>query len=153
MLHNMLAFGMLGPVEGIILVFLPLLFAPLIALLPIIFYLLTLKKALNKCSIENRTISPGSLWLYLIPVFNLFWHFVIVINMASSLGNEFKKRQIQADPTPGKNLGLAMCILVVCSILPAIGLLSLLAALICWVLYWIKIADYSKLLITEEVLD
>jgi len=114
------------------------------------FYILSLQKALNKCKVENRTMSPGSLWLYLIPFFNVFWHFVIVNSMAASLNKEFKSRQVQADPLPGKKLGLAMCILTACSMLPLIGLLTLLAAFICWICYWVKMVNYSELLAAEK---
>ncbi len=39
-------------------------------LIPWIFYLLTLSKALNRCSPANRSMSPGQVWLLLIPLFN-----------------------------------------------------------------------------------
>lgn len=115
-----------------------------ISLVPAIFYILTLQKALNKCNPENRDMSPGLIWLYLIPLFNLFWHFMIVFKMASSLEKEFKSRQIETDPMPGKTLGLVMCILFACSIIPGIGGLISLGGLVCWIIYWVKIAGYSK---------
>lgn len=36
-----------------------------------IFYLLTLMRALQKCSPQSRTMQPGMVWLLLIPLFNL----------------------------------------------------------------------------------
>ena len=80
-------------------------------LVPMIFYLLTLQKALNRCSPECRAMNPGMVWLMLIPLFNMVWHFFIVMNMAKSLGCEFQKRGIAEDPKPGQTLGLVMCIL------------------------------------------
>ncbi len=32
------------------------------------------------------------MWLLLIPLVNLVWHFFVVLNMAKSLGTEFQKR-------------------------------------------------------------
>ena len=29
---------------------------------------------------------PGMVWLMFIPLFNVVWHFIIVLNMAKSLG-------------------------------------------------------------------
>lgn len=115
-----------------------------ILLIPLICYVLTLQKALNRCSPENRAMEPGLIWLLLIPCVNLIWHFFVVLNMAKSLGAEFQKRGIAEEPEPGKMLGLVMCILACCGVIPIIGGLFGLAYLICWIIYWVKIAGYSK---------
>ena len=105
-----------------------------IMLVPAIFYLLTLQKALNRCSPECRAMNPGMVWLMFIPLFNLVWQFFVVINMAKSLGAEFQKRGIAEDPNPGQTLGLVMCVgNLICG---PVGL-------ICWIIYWVKIAGYS----------
>lgn len=115
-----------------------------IALLIGILYIATLQKALNRCSIDSRTISPGSVWLLLIPFFNIVWQFVLVSKISESLHNEFTKRNINADPQPGKSIGLAYCILSVGSIIPVLGGLTSLASFICWIIYWYKISGYSE---------
>jgi hypothetical protein len=106
-----------------------------IMLVPLIFYCLTLQKALNRCSPENRAMNPGMVWLMFIPIFNIVWHFLIVLNMAKSLGAEFRKRGITEDPNPGQTLGLIMCVAAL--ICGPVGL-------VCWIIYWVKIADYSS---------
>jgi hypothetical protein len=108
-----------------------------------IFYCLTLQKALNRCSPQNRAMSPGLVWLFLIPVFNLVWHFFIVLNMAKSLHAEFLYRGIVEEPNPGQGIGLAACILHVVSNIPYLGGLAFIGFLVCWIIYWIKIAGYS----------
>jgi hypothetical protein len=110
-----------------------------IMFVPTIFYLLTLQKALNRCSPENRAMNPGMVWLMLIPFFNIVWHFMIVLNMAKSLAAEFQKRGIPEESNPGQTLGLIMC--VACLLCGPVGL-------ICWILYWVKIAGYSGRLAT-----
>ena len=115
-----------------------------IALLPAIFYILTIQKALNRCAPENRAMAPGMAWLLLVPLVNIVWHFFVVINVAKSLGSEFQKRGIAEEPEPGKKLGLIMCILACCGIIPLLGILCSLGALVCWILYWIKIAGFSS---------
>ena len=45
---------------------------------------------------------------------------------------------------PAKGIGLAMCILTACSIIPLLGILTGIAAFVCWILYWVKIHDYSE---------
>jgi hypothetical protein len=37
-------------------------------------------------------------WLWLIPVFGLVWQFIVVVNIAKSLGNEFVETR---NPMPG----------------------------------------------------
>ncbi len=104
-------------------------------LVPFIFYLLTLQKALTRCSPECRAMSPGLVWLWLLPLFNFVWQFFVVLNIAKSLGAEFRKRGMAEDPNPGQTLGLIMCIgNLICG---PVGF-------ICWILYWVKIAGYSS---------
>jgi len=136
--NNPLATG-----AGIAGIFVVVLIVIAILLLPTIFYLLTLQKALNRCSPENRAMAPGMVWLMLVPLLNLVWHFFVVINVAKSLGAEFQKRGIAEEPEPGKKIGMIMCILACCGIIPLLGILCSLGALVCWIIYWVKIAGFS----------
>jgi hypothetical protein len=129
---------------GIAAVFTIALIVCAIALLPAIFYILTIQKALNRCAPENRAMAPGMAWLLLVPLVNIVWQFFVVINVAKSLGSEFQKRGIAEEPEPGKKLGLIMCILACCGFIPLLGILCSLGALVCWILYWIKIAGFSS---------
>jgi hypothetical protein len=115
-----------------------------IMLLPMIFYILTLQKAIKKCAPENQAMQPAMTWLLLVPCFSLIWHFFVVINVAKSLGAEFQKRGMAEEMAPGQTLGLILCILACCSIIPFLGVLCALGALICWIIYWLKIAEYSR---------
>lgn len=122
-----------------------------IMLLPMIFYLLTLQKALNRCSPENRAMAPAMVWLNIIPFFGIVWHFFVVINMAKSLGAEFQQRQIEEEPEPGKKIGMIMCILACCGIIPLIGSLLSLAGFVCWIIYWVKMAGFSAKIADQQV--
>ena len=115
-----------------------------IFLIPMVFYILTLQKALNKCAPENRAMQPAMTWLLLVPLVNIVWSFFVVINMAKSLGAEFQKRGIAEEPEPGKKLGMIMCILLCCGIIPLLGMLCSLGGLVCWIMYWLKISGFSK---------
>jgi len=114
-----------------------------IILVPLILFLLTLQKTLTRCAPENRAMAPGMVWLMLIPLFNLVWQFFVVINVSKSLAAEFAKRGIAEEPEPGKKLGMITCILGCCGIIPLLGVLCSLGALVCWILYWMKIAGFS----------
>jgi hypothetical protein len=119
-----------------------------ITLVVTIFFILTLQKALNRCSPENRAMPAGQMWLLLIPIFNLVWNFFVVLNMAKSLGAEFTKRGIAAEPEPGKTLGLAYAIVAAASIviswIPCVGSLAGIAIIVLWIMYWVKIHGYSN---------
>lgn len=117
-----------------------------------IFYILTLRKALLQCSIENRAMSPGLVWLLLIPIFNFIWNFIVVINIANSLHAEFKKRGITTDPYPGKNIGLAYSIMEALAIIPVLGLITEIPGIICWIVYWVTISNYSNRLLNKQEL-
>lgn len=112
-----------------------------------IFYILTLQRALNKCSPLSRTFQPGTMWLLLIPFFNLIWNFIVVLGVSASLGNEFRARNASyVDAEPGKSIGIAMSVCGACSIVPILGILAGLPYLILWIVYWVKIKDFSELL-------
>jgi len=117
-----------------------------------VFYNLTLSRALKKCSPASRTMEPGLVWLLLIPLFNLIWHFLVVIALGKSLGNEIRARGIaNAEPEPGKTLGIAMCVCAACCIIPILNILTGLAYMVLWIMYWSKIAGYSRMLDSPPV--
>jgi hypothetical protein len=132
----------LAPVELLVIVAIIFLIS-VTTLVPLAFFCLTLQKCLNRCTPQCRTIAPGQVWLLLIPFFNLVWQFIVVSRISSTLANEFRLRSMTKEPEPGKSLGLAFCILFVCGIVPFLGILAGIAGLICWILYWVKIANYS----------
>jgi peptidyl-prolyl cis-trans isomerase D len=127
-----------------------------------VLYIRTLRRALERCSPASQAISPDAVWLLLIPIFNSFWHFLVVSRLATSLGSEFRKRNMpSAGPKPGKQLGMAMCILPFVSaisfaiaavlsardsaVVPLVISLALeVLGAICWIAYWVRIAGYSK---------
>lgn len=119
----------------------------LLTIFPVIFYLLTLQGTLREISRENRRMQPEQVWLSLIPIFGIVWQYFIVSRVADSLYLEFRKRNIYVpEQKPGYNFGIAYCILISVSIIPMIGLLSVIGAAVCWVIYWVKISDYRNLL-------
>lgn len=128
-----------------------LLVALVVLVVPGVLYILSLRRALERCAPTSRTMPPDKVWLLLIPFFNLVWHFFVVSNLARSLGNEFKSRgATNAGPKPGKSVGFAMCVLPLGGLLPAVprnGVVAFFfAGLICWAVYWVKIVGYSRTL-------
>jgi len=110
--------------------------------LPLIFYLITLHKALDRCSPANRMLSPYLVWLMVIPLFNVLWHFVVVLNLSTSLHREFEQRGMNESPAPGRNVGLAMGILFIAGLIPYLYFL-LFISILCWIVYWHQISGYA----------
>ena len=135
----------IGPWE--ILIILIILF---ISYVPLIFFILTLRKAILGCHVDNRKISQDSIWFLLIPIFNLIWMFFVVINLAKTLGDELIAKGVETPPTPTKSVGLAMCILNVCSIIPVLGALCGLVGFVLWIIYWVQVSNISYQLRTYE---
>lgn len=108
-------------------------------------FILTLRTAMLRCSPESRTLSPNLIWLIIIPFLTYVWAFVVVVKLAETLHNEFLKIKIEADKAPGRNLGLVASILSVIAIAPNIDLVGIagVPAIICWIIYWIKIWRFS----------
>ena len=116
-------------------------------LLPAIFFLLTLQKTLEAISTENRRIPPSNVWLMLIPLFNIVWQFIMVDKISESIAAECSKLNISRnEPKPTYNIGLAWNICNILSFLPFVGL----AALVTFIIYWVKVAEYKKLIIANK---
>lgn len=125
---------------------------PLGMIAPWVFYILTLTRTMNAISVENRQMAPANFWLMLVPLVGNVLHFIVVSKLAASLGLEFQKRGITThDAKPGYKLGLAASISFIGCFLP--GNLSLVfgaSSLICWLIYWVKIAEYKNELIKKS---
>ncbi len=117
-------------------------------LIPGIFFLLTLQNTLKSISEENRKMPPSNVWLMFIPLFNLVWQFIMVDKIAQSIGAECARLNIPVkDAKPTYNIGLAWNICNFLSIIPIIGGL---AALVIFILYWVKVSEFKKLILANQ---
>lgn len=116
----------------------------LVWLAVVICFLISLSKCLKEIRPRNRTMEPGQVWLNLVPCLNIVWTFITVIRISESLTNEYEDRRLRPDGDFGKGLGITTLVLNLCGNIPYIGVLFGIAALICFILYWVKIAGYSR---------
>lgn len=127
----------------------------LIFLIPAIFFLLTQQNTLKAIQPQNRTMSPGEVWLQLIPLFNIVWQFVVVSRISESLRRELNSENrfsfegsdtphYMSNEKPTYQIGTAFCILNCCGIIPVLGTIARIAGIICWIVYWIKLAEYKN---------
>ena len=102
-----------------------------------VMFLLTMSKCLKQVSPRNRQMEPGMVWLCLIPIFGFVWTIIMILRVADSLRDEFSDRGLRGDGDYGKTLGIVY--IVTAFVCGPVGL-------ICWIMYWVKIAGYSKTL-------
>ena len=136
-----------------------------VALVIVIFYLLTLQRALSRVSPENRLMEPGMVWLSLVPCFNLIWQFFIAQRVPDSLRNEFRARGQDDGSDYGKSIGLTVAVINVLTTFAnfasnaaspdvagvfgcGVGLVGILE-LVLFVVFWVKISNYSGQLAQE----
>jgi hypothetical protein len=132
------------------------------------FFFRTQYRTLMAITPINRLMAPGLVWLQYIPVFAIIWQFVVIIQIARSLRNEriFRMEesllsnrttpQLPSGNYPTMALGLSYCILAlgftffnlfgtfspnpdVTSSLVVLAIVA--AAGICWIVYWIRLAN------------
>jgi hypothetical protein len=126
-----------------------------IFLIPFIFFLITQQNTLKAIQPQNRTMSPGEVWLQLIPLFHIVWRFIVVKRIAESIRNELSSGNAFSfeesnyspylnDEKPTQQIGMAYCILGAVSYIPILGSLAGLAELVCWIIYWVKLSEYKN---------
>ena len=95
-------------------------------------------------------MEPGMVWLLLIPCFGLIWQFIMIIRISESLDNEFYSRRWRRDGDFGKSLGISYAVLNLLGFIPYLGILCSLAGIVCFIMYWVKIAGYSNQLASDN---
>jgi hypothetical protein len=130
-------------------------FGLLVLLFVLVTFLSAVARAAGRVTPENRRIEPGQVWLNLLPLFNLVWLPITVDRVAESLKNEFYTRGLDE---PGssytRTAGLAWLVLLVFGVavlvvfdkggVPPLGVMAVIASLVCWVVYWVQLKGYAR---------
>ncbi len=124
-----------------------------------ILFLLNQQNTLKAIQPESRLIRPGEVWLQLIPFFGLVWQFIVVTRISDSIKREFESWQNDSilglpdaeaaqllSVRPTYDIGIAYCILICCSIVPILGSFAAIAGIVCWIIYWVKLAEYKGMI-------
>ena len=120
-------------------------------LIPTILYLITLQKALEAVSEENRQMPPRQVWLSLIPLFNFVWMFFVVNKIADSFQLECYRLNIPtSEVKPTKGIGSAKNMLRICSFIPFLGIFANIGFVICWIIYWVKVNQIKNQIIANR---
>lgn len=106
-----------------------------------VLFLLSLSKCFQQISPRNRQMEPGLVWLNLIPVFQLVWLIITIIRLSDSLRDEYYDRRLRGDGDFGKTMGIIFFVTwLLCGPL----------ALIFLIIYWVKVAGYTRQLATSD---
>lgn len=141
-------FGSVGWSELIVLLFILGLIA-----IPQIFFIQTLNRTLALTQ-KHHTASPQGAWMLLIPIWGLFWIIYLVGKVAQGIKGRFSELKVvheYSGLTTGYGYGYAALILAAFISGAVVGGLAAIVGLICWILYWVNIARYNKVLIRESV--
>jgi hypothetical protein len=113
------------------------------------FYCRSIKRTLDLVREENRCMKPQHAWLALIPLFSIYWNFVIASRVADSLTNEFYDRKIAEEEDPGKRVGTLYAVFVLLMNIPLLQSFTVTAflfAIFFFIRYWVKIENFRGLL-------
>jgi hypothetical protein len=98
-----------------------------------------LYKPLSKLPESFRPFNPGLVFLMLIPIANFVMPFMISISFTDGFKNYFESIGDQSNGDCGKTIGLVWAIAGVCSIIPIVNYLAPLVALICMIIFVVKL--------------
>lgn len=119
--------------------------------IPFVCFLVTLQNTLKSISTENRKMKPTDVWFSIIPLFGIAWQFNVVNKIADSIKNECKTLNIFVkEKRPTYHIGLVYCISFLLFLIPAFKGVGSLIVIITWIVYWIKVYQYKKLLIANK---
>jgi hypothetical protein len=113
-----------------------------------IFFLVSMSKALDRCRPRNRSMEPGMVWLMLIPLFNIIWSYFLVNRVTESIKREFRSRGWPQSGDFGQGIGMTACVIwsvnFFAQCIPYLGPVLFLVQVICWIVFWVKIAGFSS---------
>lgn len=117
-----------------------------------VLYFRNLQQLLQQVSEENRQMKPGQVWLLLIPLFSLIYAFIAYPKISDSLKAEYEQRGIPSTGDYLRTLGITMASLnagsaVLGRVVPSLGpflMLVNLAAVVIWIIYWVKAAQFKN---------
>jgi hypothetical protein len=132
-----------------------------VVLIVAIFFLVTQQNVLKAIQPQNRTMSPGEVWLQLIPLFNFVWQFIVVSRISESISRELSSNTFSFEETqptqlyhkgnrPTYQIGMAMCILNLCAVIPVLATPASFACLICFIIYWVQLASFKNQIISKN---
>lgn len=113
-------------------------------LIPVVFYLISLQKAMNSLPLDKKPFSGGLVWLTFVPIIGTVWLLIFIILASVFIKKELKSRTFSGDAGLGVAIAFIACsfvsfIFIFSKQYAAISILGL-ASFILWIIHWVKIA-------------
>lgn len=108
------------------------------------FYYKTMIDVMSLIRPTNREIGIGNIMFTVIPIFNLVYGFIVYPKICDSIAKEYQQLGLPQDKDFGKNIVIAMQILMISMMLPFLNVLAIIPLLILFILFWVKIDGYKK---------
>lgn len=118
--------------------------AALVGLAVGIFIIFLLYKAAQAIPQQHQQLSPGMVWLLLIPLFNIVWQFFVILKISGGYKSYFDSINRTDVGDCGKTIGLVAIICSLVSFIPLLGFLTGIASLVCMIIYLVKVSGYKN---------
>jgi len=96
-----------------------------------------------------RTTPGRAVGFLFLPLYNLYWNFIAFWGLAKALNRELQSAGITGRDVD-ERLALAYCVLICLAIVPEVGLLALIAALVLWIVLVKQMKDAGVALLLAE---
>lgn len=84
---------------------------------------------------KPRTTPGAAVGLCFVPFFDFYWLFVAVAGLATDLNAYCDAKGISA-PRCSRQLAIAYCVLLVCGVIPYVGLITVIPAIVIGIILW-----------------
>jgi len=119
-------------------------FLALVTLVPIIINVvicLLIYSPLSRVPHEHRKMDPVMVWLLLIPCFSFVWNFFVFPRTSQSIRSYFRDEGLDGGGDCGEKLGLWFSVCAVASLVPYLGCVATVAALVLLIMYLVRINE------------
>lgn len=106
-------------------------------------YYKTIIDAMSFVSPSNRETSAGNIMLTFIPLFNIVYGFIVYPKICDSIKREYTTLGLQQEGDFGKGIAITLRVLYIANFIPLLNFLTIIAYLILWIVFWVKIHEYK----------
>ncbi len=124
----------------------------IISLVAQVFYLISLYKTLSAVPERYHAFPKWFVWMMIIPVIGYVFAWIMEPFGVPKTLEAYAKDQFEMlrDANQLFILGLSHMILITVSFIPLVGTLFFLAALVIWIVYWVKVVSFRKIYLTWD---
>jgi len=116
----------------------------------VVFYCFIIHKLWSLIPVSVAKTTPGkAVGFMFIPFFNLYWSFVAFHGLAQALNTETKRHSIP-NKEVNEGMSLTYCILMCCSIIPYLNILTSIAGIVIWIITLKQMKDAGIALLQKQ---